>query len=255
MIQALKRLQKQPPIHPKVAILPAGFRSDNVRKQQPFPETPMTQDQSPPGAMLLIAPACPHCPSVLDSLGRLVKEGKLGRLEIINLAEHPEVAEELGVRSVPWTRIGSFEISGNQTYGDLRQWAEDARAGGGITNYYQHLLEEHQLDRVIELVRQQPGSLLDLVVLLASLETPMTVRIGIGAVLEDLAGTDLLDSIVPELIRLTRAEEPQIRADACHYLSLSENDLALEALRPLLEDENPDVREIAMESIAILEAS
>ncbi|WP_172838730.1 HEAT repeat domain-containing protein [Solemya velesiana gill symbiont] len=56
------------------------------------------------------------------------------------------------------------------------------------------------------------------------------------------------------MIRLTRAEEPQIRADACHYLSLTENSEALNAIRPLLADEDPEVREIAMESIAILEA-
>ena len=48
-----------------------------------------------PGALLLIAPQCPHCPSVLESLTRLIKEGKIGRLEVVNLAEHPEMAEEL----------------------------------------------------------------------------------------------------------------------------------------------------------------
>ncbi|MES9869994.1 MAG: HEAT repeat domain-containing protein [Sedimenticola sp.] len=215
----------------------------------------MTHHQVSPSALLLIAPACPHCPSVLESLGRLLKEGKLGRLEIVNLAEHPEVAEELGVRSVPWMRIGTFELSGNQSYGELRQWAEDARSGMGATAYYQHLLESQQLDDVIGQIRQKPDTLLDLVVLLASLETPMAVRIGIGAVMEEFAGSELLESVVPELIRLTRDAESQIRADACHYLSLSGTPEALEAIRPLLEDENAEVREIAMESIAILEAS
>ncbi|WP_135606961.1 hypothetical protein [Solemya velesiana gill symbiont] len=109
---------------------------------------------------------------MLDSLGRLLKEGKLGRLEVINLGEHPEVAEELGVRSVPWTRIGTFEIAGNHTYGELKKWADNAQSGEGTTAYYQHLLENQQLEQVIAQIRERPGTLVNLVVLLASLAPP-----------------------------------------------------------------------------------
>jgi len=210
--------------------------------------------QTPPSALLLTAPGCPHCLSVREGLSRLLEEGKLDKLEIINLAEQPEVAAELGIRSVPWTRIGSFEITGSQSYGELLKWVEAAQAGGGTAQYYQHLLEHRGLNQVVEQIKARPATLQDLLLLLESLETPMSARIGVGAVLEDLAGTGLLDDIIPGLARLTRSPEPQIRADACHYLSLTHNKASLQAIRPLLEDEHPDVREIAMESLAILEA-
>jgi hypothetical protein len=57
-------------------------------------------DQStvPPDALLLMAPGCAHCPVVLESLGRLLKDGRLGRLEVINVAAHPEAAVAAGTR-------------------------------------------------------------------------------------------------------------------------------------------------------------
>ena len=53
---------------------------------------------TPPDALLLIATGCPHCPTVLAGVGDLVKQGKIGRLEVVNIVTHPEVAQALGVR-------------------------------------------------------------------------------------------------------------------------------------------------------------
>lgn len=212
------------------------------------------RDRSVIDATLLMAPGCSHCPVVMDGLTRLIKAGKLGRLEIIDLSQNPAAGTAAGVRSVPWTRIGPFELEGVHSYRELADWAEHAAAGSGFDLYYSHLLETRQLDRVITLVRERPPTLGSLIELLATLETPMGVRIGVGAVLEDLAESDLLNSVVPNLIALTRSPEPQIRADACHYLSLSNSPEALAAVRGLLQDEDPEVRKIAVESLNVLEA-
>jgi hypothetical protein len=205
-------------------------------------------------ATLLMAPGCSHCPLVLEALTRLIKAGKLGRLEIIDLTQYPAAGSDAGVRSVPWTRIGPFELDGVHSYAELDRWTEQAAAGTGFGSYYSHLLETRQLEKVIHLVREHPATLNDLVRLLATLETPMGVRIGVGAVLEELAESELLNSVVPELLALTRSPEPQIRADGCHYLSLSNSPDALAAVLPLLQDRDAEVRQIAEESLSILEA-
>ena len=201
-----------------------------------------------------MAPGCSHCPVVMEMLTRLIKEGKLGRLEIINLARHPTAAKATGVRSVPWTRIGPFELEGVHSYGELARWAEHAAVGSGFDTYYSHLLETQQLDKVLTLVRERPPTLSDLTRLLTTLETPMGVRIGVGAVLEELAESELLNTVVPELVALTRSSHSQIRADGCHYLSLSNSPKALAAVRTLLNDGDLEVRQIAKESLSILEA-
>ena len=208
---------------------------------------------TPPDALLLIAPGCAHCPQVLQALSDLLKQGALGRLEVVNVMAHPEAAEEVGTRSVPWTRIGPFELEGSQTRGELEKWLALAAEGSGMGEYLVHLLETQRLARVEETIRRTPALLRDLLPAMASLDTPMAVRIGIGAVMESFAGSDTLADIVPDLGALTRSEHPQVRADACHYLALSERPEAAEFIRPLLDDGDQEVRDIAMESLPLVD--
>ena len=48
-----------------------------------------------PHAKLLVAPGCAHCPTVLQHLSTLLKENALGKLEVINIHQHPEIAQQL----------------------------------------------------------------------------------------------------------------------------------------------------------------
>jgi hypothetical protein len=205
---------------------------------------------SPPDALLLIAPGCSHCPVVLEALARLVKEGAVGRLEVVNIAAHPEEARAAGTRSVPWLRLGPFELEGAHSYGELRDWTSAASGTPDYGLYFSHLLQSRRLDRVVRAIEAAPERLDDLIALIGSLDTPMGVRIGAGAVLEELQGTETIRRAVSPLERLCRADEPQIRADACHYLALTGDPEVPGIVRPLLEDADPEVREIARETLA-----
>jgi hypothetical protein len=207
---------------------------------------------TPPDALLLIAPGCTHCPAVLEALCGLVKQGALGRLEIVNIAVHPQRAQALGARSAPWTRIGDFELEGARCAAELALWAERATSPEGYGLYLGSLLEQGELERVTQLIRRAPQRLISLVQLLSTLETPMAVRIGAGAVIEELAGSGLLGPAVAPLRRLLAAEAPQIRADACHYLGLTGDPDIAQAVTPLLQDKDAEVREIARETLDAL---
>lgn len=212
----------------------------------------MADEHPPADALVLVAPGCPHCPQVVSALADLLKQDRLGRLEIVNIARHPEVAAAVGTRSVPWTRIGPFELAGNYRAAELAEWAGYAAQGSGMSLYLAHLLEQQALPQVIARVEAAPALAVHLVALLADLDTPMGVRIGVGAVLEHFEGTDVLTAIVPELGALTRAAEVQIRADAAHYLGLSHSVDARPWLEPLRDDPDAEVQEIAVESLALL---
>ena len=67
--------------------------------------------------------------------------------------------------------------------------------------------------------------------------------------MEDLKGSEELAALVDQLGELTRHEDTRIRGDACHYLALSGNPKAAEYIKPLLNDPDADVREVARESI------
>jgi len=204
-------------------------------------------------ALLLIAPDCTRCPVVLDGLAQLLKEGAIGRLEVVNIAAHPETAERLGVRSVPWGRIGPFELEGLHGYAELKGWAAAASGQPDYQRYLAYLIGGRRLDRALALIRTHKEHLDDLIELIGAPGTDMGVRIGAGALLEDLQDSGLLVQALPRLLELCGSPDPGIRADACHYLSLVGEPAAIPRVQALLDDPDPQVREIAQETLECLE--
>ncbi|MHB1293188.1 MAG: HEAT repeat domain-containing protein [Sulfuricella sp.] len=206
-----------------------------------------------PDVLLLLAPGCPHCPAVLEGLNSLLKEGVIGRLEAVNVAIHPERAAELGVRTVPWARIGPFELEGARTLAELRRWAEQADSLDAMADYFFQMLTSGRRARVEEMARQEPSRLRALVRLMERPDTSMAVRLGIGAVLEELHGSGLAETMIPDLGALARNGDALARADACHFLSLIGGRQVAPWLRACLDDEDNEVREIAIEALEELE--
>lgn len=211
----------------------------------------MTDSQAPE-ALLFTAPGCPHCPGVKAALEKLKQEGVIAALEVVSVTEHQDRAAELGVRSVPWLRLGEFTLTGAQTPQQLRQWAERAAAPGGMSGYLEHLLANGELKEAEALLEKQPQHLKALLPLLIEHETKIQVRLGIGALMEGFEDTDALRALLPQLIELSREDDHRTRSDACHYLGLSHSEQALSALAARQDDGNEEVREIASESIAII---
>jgi hypothetical protein len=189
----------------------------------------------------------------LEALTRLVKAGSIGSLEVVNVAALPQRAAALGVRGVPWTRIGPFVLEGSLTATELGRWASAVGTEEGMAQYFERLLGAGRLAEVEALVREDPQRLGALAHLLAESETSIHVRVGMGAVLEGLHGTGLAAGLVQRLGPLTRDAHSRVRSDACHYLALAGSRDALPYLEAALEDPEPEVREIARESIEALE--
>lgn len=77
----------------------------------------------------------------------------------------------------------------------------------------------------------------------------MAVRLGIGAVLEELRGTGAANAMVPVLAGAMRDANPRDRADMAHFLSLIDTPDARQALQAYVDDADPDVRDIAREAL------
>ncbi len=213
----------------------------------------MHQSPSPPDALLFIAPGCRHCPVVLTGLGHLMEEGLLGTLEVVNVAVHPERARELGVRAAPWTRLGPFELEGLHDETELRHWAGQAVAGPvGMADYLRHLLGSGRRAAVADKLRREPRHLEALVLLLGDLETSIDARLGVMAILEELAGGQTLETLVGPLGQLTHHGEARVRTDACHALGLTGSTTARPYLEACLADGDDDVRETAAEALSML---
>ena len=205
-----------------------------------------------PDSLLLISPGCPHCPHLLEALSVLVKDGRIGSLEVVNTAVHPERAAALGVRSVPWCRIGPFELEGVRTAAELASWAARVGTAEGVRSYVVERLKAGALAQVEELVARHPDWLEMLLALVADPDTELHVRIGLSALFEAFAGSELLRDLLPALTALAADADHRVRSDACHYLALSGSRHALEPLRACLDDPHPEVREIARDGVEAL---
>lgn len=205
-----------------------------------------------PDAELMIATGCAHCPVVLSGLAELLKKGQIGRLAVTNIAMHPEAAAARGVRGVPWMRIGPFELTGLHSQDELALWVERAGSDEGMRAYLSEELASGELESVVSACRRSPPLLPPLIEMAGDLDTPFAVRIGVGAVLEDLAPDGLLEGSVEDFARLAASPLSQVRADAAHFLGLSGSSAAQPLLRQLTGDDDPEVREIAAESLSQL---
>lgn len=210
---------------------------------------------SAPDALLLISTHCPHCPAVLAALADMVKQGQLGKLEVVNLEAHPEVAQTLGVRSVPWLKMGLIELAGLRSPAELRDWAAKANTEAGMADYFHQLLKEGQMARVLDMLRADDSLLAAVLPIVGNVDASLNVRLGAGVLLEEFAHSAALQALVPRLGALSAHVDARVRADASHYLGLSRSAAARAWLEARLRDDDPDVREIAAESLAALPAS
>lgn len=213
----------------------------------------MSAASAPPDALLYIANGCPHCPTVLAGLSELVKSGRIGRLEVVNISAHPERAQAQGVRAVPWLRLGPFELTGLRSPAELAQWAERAQSPEGMAEYLRELLAEGNLAGVRATLEREPqltGAAL--ILLLGDADAELQVRLGVSAILEDLEGSATLAGLADALGALTRHADARIRLDAAHTLGLSRAPGARAYLEALRDDSDAEVREVAQESLAAL---
>lgn len=202
-----------------------------------------------PDALLLISTHCPHCPAMLTALADLVKQGTVGRLEVVNLEQRPEVGQTLGVRSVPWLRIGGVELAGVRSKAELADWAAKADSEAGMADYFHLLLKEGQLPRAQALIEADPTLLAAVLPIVGNVDASLNVRLGAGVLLEEFAGSGTLRALLPRLGELSQHADARVRADACHYLGLTGDAQAKSWLDARLGDDDADVREIAAESL------
>jgi len=206
-----------------------------------------------PDALLFITPGCPHCPAVLQGLSDLVKQALIGKLTVVNVAAHPELASEYGVRSAPWIRLGPFTLTGAHTPAELRQWTEWSNGDKGVVHYVEHLLKEGGFKQAGVFIAEDTQRLKPLLAIVADPEKSIEVRVGVDALLESYSNAPPLQTLVPQLAELTRHTDHRVRADACHLLGLSGSAAARPHIAACVNDSSEEVREIAAESLEVLD--
>jgi len=143
-----------------------------------------------------------------------------------------------------------MEFTGAQTRTELEHAIAMAVSVDGQQRFIFEQLKNGRLDEVAALVERDKSQLPDLVALLKGKEVPITVRIGVSAILEGFQeNPSVLKDILPDLLELSESSDETIRADACHFLSLEGSDAAKKRLQECIKDNSAMVREVAMDSL------
>ncbi|MGC2048061.1 MAG: HEAT repeat domain-containing protein [Gallionella sp.] len=208
---------------------------------------------TPPDALLFTAPGCPHCATVIRGLGKLAKQGLIGKMTVVNVAVHPDQAAEYGVRATPWLRLGPFTLTGAHSPAELRRWAEWANGEEGIAHYVEHLLKQGSYKQAVAFIEADTQRLKPLLATIADPRVKIGVRLGVSALLEAHANTAVLRKLLPQLADLTRHADHRVRADACYLLGLTGSPAARTHVEACLKDANEEVREIAKDALEELE--
>ncbi len=195
---------------------------------------------------LFVMPGCPICPQMERLFRQLHEEGKLERLQVIDITKQPDRAQQLGIRSAPSYLINGVLFSGLKQRGEIERLLQQNQG-----EQWRSLLSEELAEGGMEAARQavfgNEAARHALFDLLEDEETPLVVRIGLSAIIEDLATEGLLETDQSRLLKLAQHPDQRIALDGLYYLSLLHSPEAIEALSRVADDETHPLHEQARE--------
>jgi|GEM_PF-967313 len=183
---------------------------------------------------LFVMTGCHVCPTMEHLFRDLLTQGIISRLEVIDLAQHPELAQRNSVRSVPHYLLGDVAFTGLKTPGEIKQLLARSEIGQWASRLSEefkqgNLYEGEQLIRAHELAR---SAMLEL---LQSPQTELVTRIALSAVIESLAPQGLFNDRQDDFIALSKHPQEQIALDALYYLQLIGSDACVARLRQVAQ--------------------
>lgn len=207
-----------------------------------------------PDIILAVSKGCPHCPAVKQALANMVTNGDINSFDLINIHEDEARVEQYKIRSVPWLKIGPFILYGAHSQSEIKHWYDTATDPEGIKQYISDMLDDGNLNNVLEMLRLEPELIKNFIPLIQADDSSINVRLGIGAILEDLAGSSNIQVLKDDLSGLLKHNSERVRGDAAHFISLLHDKQLIPTLVKLKDDPNPGVREVSLDSIEYLES-
>lgn len=211
---------------------------------------------SPLTAELFVATGCSHCPIVLNELSEQLKKGNIASLNITNIAVDNERAAQLNIRSAPWFSLRndtSFMIfSGSHTPKEIRQWISTAQTEKGMQDYIDYALSNGQLNTVIQAIEIEPANFTAIISMLEDEDTSMEVRIGLDALIESFASSEVLKMNVNAFKEIAKSNNLRLQIDALHYIALAANPEDSSFINEFTQHEDPQLKEAAVEALETL---
>ena len=206
---------------------------------------------SPAELVVFIASTCPHCPRAVQAAVRLAGAHLGIAAAVVDVEQCPELCEQFGVRSTPTSLIDrKLSWTGVRSAGEI---ADDLLARGGEAyeqRAFRSLIEASRFDAAVHSMHTGSGAKHFLV---AWQESTMSSRIGLLMAAEAVLETSHVpfQAIVDELATMLQSDDVPLRGDTADLLGRIDHPAARAALRPLVDDPDPDIAEIAAEALGL----
>ncbi len=199
---------------------------------------------------ILVAPTCPNCPLVVRACGEVASQRPEIELVIIDVQYFTDLARS--VRSVPTVIVdGTHTVVGMISADGLRELLQSREAPDYPVKTLASMIDNGRAEEAAPLLADERGQ-----ASLATLLGDGTLQQRMGLMLAVEAALDrdphVLDGAVPLLLPLLETGDATVRGDTADLLGQIGAPGARQALKQLLSDENPDVREVAAESLEML---
>ncbi len=202
---------------------------------------------------VFIAPVCPHCAQVVESVNRIAIANPEIKVTVIDVMLYPDLIEKYEITSTPTVIIGDVKLIGEHSLEELLDWTEKALCGKDYrVDYYVKLLEDGRIDEVKQAVENEEN-----LMLLADIleRQELLARAGAMMILEELfrKNPEKLTGVKQRILKILEKDNPVALQDAAYILGKIGNRDDVPHLKKLLNSNDEDVRDAAEEAIEEIE--
>jgi thioredoxin-like negative regulator of GroEL len=213
----------------------------------------LAEVEQPAELLVFIAPTCPHCPQAVKVANQLALANPKITASIIDVQQFPELAGRFAVSSVPLTVMDNgFSFTGVVPAAKVAEHILARGSDAQRTEGFLNLIEGGRVAVAVRALCRGSG----LEPFLHSWKKSVTSqRIGLMMAAEEALeeNEEALDRISTDLLPLLAADDAALRGDTADLLGRIGLPHAVDSLKALLNDPNPDVAEIAEEAIKEIE--
>jgi hypothetical protein len=203
--------------------------------------------------LVLIAPVCPHCPSVVRTILSMAVRQPLIKVTVADAVQFPDLADRYKVKSTPTVIINDrATLVGELTEEQILDHLLPSEDVGALTKALSSMIQAGRAEDAGALLcrERKPEAIVPIYV-----SPEFSSRMGALVAMEEALERDprSLDPIVDELTGLLFHQDAPLRGDTAELLGKIGNQKAVPALRKAADDPDPDVREAVEEALEALE--